>query len=110
MPPYRLWKVTYRYETPGDYAQNWATDVYLIAARTKEEARRKGDDAFSSAPHDGISAAALENATTAARPYVHTLPVPMLSTTQDQDSFSIDVKASVKNGRIGLEFLLTTKK
>ncbi len=108
MTQYSLWKVSYTFEFPSDHAGDRMTESYVVIARTRDEARKKGDHCLLQTRSFTDLYSSIDDADC----FIHELKgqrihFPQLALDSDKKKFSLQPKIS--DDEKTLEFLVNEK-
>lgn len=107
---YSLWKVTFSYESPSEYAGVREREIYTVVAQHKDEAEAKSFLHFSETPAYTDLDLSREGLvlTMVTRIKKRKLTLPELTLAEDQEHFCIVPKLSTDSR--SLEYLVTERK
>lgn len=108
MTQYYLWKVSYTFEVPSDFAGGErVTESYVVVAKTPEEARKKGDTCLLQT--QGFTD--LYSSVDAAQSYIHEIKGQKIHFPDllDSDKKKFTIQAKVSDDGKTLEFLVKEK-
>lgn len=103
-----LWKVTFPYETPGEYANNIQKSIYMVVAETAEEAATKALADFSNQPGYSDLGLSIEGRVkTTVERIIKKIAVPDLTLPEDKEKYTIFPRIS--EDKSSLEYIVLQK-